>query len=114
MAKKLILSALLLVGSTVLADPADVNLTKTQLDVNFNTMIDAGNVTKNSIQKHIEDQIADSSEEEDSDRSRVLDFVDVEVGIGKEPGVVVDRRFDSVGAPFTFGLIDLKALAKIY
>ena len=114
MGKKMLMAALIVIGSAVHADPADVNLTKTSLDVNFNKMIDAGDATKRSIEKHLDEQISQSSVDEDSERSKVLDFVDVEVGFGKEPSAVVDRRFDSIGEATAFGLIDLKALAKLY
>lgn len=96
------ITALILMGlisAAASADPADVNLSKSSLNVDFNKMIEEGAHNRAEIQKHIDAQIAVSDEEDlDSEKSRVLDFVDVEVGIGEAaPGVVVDRRFDSVG-----------------
>ena len=97
-----------LVSAAASADPADVNLSKSSLNVNFNKMIDEGAHTKNVIQKQLDAKIAISDEEDaDSEKSRVLDFVDVEMGIGESsPGSVVDRRFDSVedAQPVSFDL----------
>ncbi|MGZ3722011.1 MAG: hypothetical protein ACXVA9_03710, partial [Bdellovibrionales bacterium] len=34
-----------------------------------------------------------------ADKKKVLDLVDVEVGVGEDRPVVVDRRYNSVGEP---------------
>jgi len=91
-------------------DPADVNLTKASMNANWNQMIDGNNHSKKDIQKQIDQSLGDTYAEE-SDRSRVLDFVDVEVGWGEAQSNIVDRRFDSVGGP---QVIDLNSLVPNY
>lgn len=87
-----------LVSAAASADPADVNLSKSSLNVDFNKMIDEGTYDRNSIQQRISEQIAITDEDTDSEKSRVLDFVDAEMSIGEsQPGQIVDRRYDSVG-----------------
>lgn len=99
-----------LISAAASADPADVNLSKSSLNVDFNKMIDDGAHTKKNIQKHIDAQIAITDEEDVTERSRVLDFVDAEMSIGEtQPGQIVDRRYDSVADP-----IDLNKLVPNY
>jgi hypothetical protein len=95
-------------------DPADVNLTKSSLNVDFNTMIEGNNTTKKDIQKNIDQSLAEVDAEETSEKSRVLDFVDVEVGWGEQPANnIVDRRFNSVGGPQPVDLNTLMAPDQI-
>lgn len=89
---------------------------KPGLRADFNKMIDEGNHNKKNLQQVIEKKAvvqAELEEENAADRKKVIDFVDVEVGWGNEPGTVVDRRFDSVSEPQIFDvttLFDLQAL----
>ncbi len=86
-----------LVSAAASADPADVNLSKSSLNVDFNKMIDEVHFDKNAIQQRISEQVAITDEDTDSEKSRVLDFVDAEMSIGEsQPGQIVDRRYDSV------------------
>lgn len=65
--------------------------------IDFNKMIDENNVHRNELQ----DGLKNASTQEPQrkmDRSKVIDFIDVEVGVGQTPAVS-DRRFDSVGEP---------------
>ncbi len=93
---KLGIITLVMISTSAYADPADVNLSKESLHVDFNKMIDEGHQAKAKIQKHLDQAITEISEEEDLERSRVLDFVDVEIGWGDTPNTIVDRRFNSV------------------
>lgn len=87
-----------LLSAAASADPADVNLSKSSLNVDFNKMIDEGINNKNEIQHKLSEQIAITDEDEDLEKSRVLDFVDAEMSIGdSQPGQIVDRRYDSIG-----------------
>lgn len=111
-ALKYILTGAMMVSFSALAeDAADVNLTKPALGVDFNKMIDGNNLSKSDIRKHIETKIQEEDAEEVSEESRVLDFVDVEVGWGETPNTIVDRRFDSIDVP---KLIDLEKLVPSF
>ena len=106
--KKIILMMAVLVSASAAADPADVNLTKASFHADFNKMIDSNNNVKKDIQKHIDQSLVDVYAEEDPDRSRVLDLVDLEVGwVNGAPNQIVDRRFNSIADPQP---IDLRAL----
>ncbi len=109
---KTILILALLISGSVSADPADVNLTKASMNADWNHMIDGNNTVKKDIQKHIDQSLTDIYADESSEKSRVLDFVDVEVGWSNDaPNPVVDRRFDSVSGP---QVIDLNSLVPVY
>jgi hypothetical protein len=112
--KHLVLTAIFAVAavstSAFAADPADVNLTKSSMNVDFNTMIEGNNHVKKDIQKNIDQSLAEVDTDETSDKSRVLDFVDVEVGWGEtSPSNIVDRRFNSIGGPQPVDLNTLMA-----
>src|SRR5262245_45078444 len=93
-------------------DPADVNLTKTSENVDWNRMIEGNNIVKKDIQRNIDQSLSEVDAEDVSDKSRVLDFVDVEVGWGSQPvNNVVDRRFNSLGGPQPVDLNTLMAPA---
>ncbi len=95
------------------ADPADVNLSKSSLNVDFNKLIDEGAHSKKQIQQHIDASIAITDEEDAAtmDKSRVLDFVDAEMKVGTDSPTVVDRRYNSVGL---YHPIDLQLLVPNY
>jgi hypothetical protein len=60
-------------------------------------MIEDNNTAKEVIKKDIDLKAAAlQKEQEDAERAKVIDFVDVEVGWGEAPPIV-DRRYDSVG-----------------
>jgi hypothetical protein len=78
---------------------ADDSIRKPLTRIDFNKMIDESNTDKEQLHNQIP-----SAPEEDStaaavkknDKAKVMDFVDVEIGVG-EDRPVVDRRFNSVG-----------------
>jgi hypothetical protein len=92
---------------------------KPALHVDFNKMIDQNNIEKSQLHDSIGERINLSAEEgqklqaetdRNSDRNKVIHFIDVEVaGSGEEAAPVVDRRFDSVGKPRT---VDLNRIKK--
>lgn len=89
MTASLIVSALL--GSVAFAEG------KAATRIDFNKMIDENNVQRGELQQTISADAAKASARK-QDRSKVIDFIDVEVGVGQTPAVT-DRRFDSVGEP---------------
>jgi hypothetical protein len=71
--------------------------------IEFNSLIDSNNQDKTDLQKSMVGKMdkdtpapADATEK---DQKKVLDLVDVEVGLGQDRPVVVDRRYNSVGEP---------------
>lgn len=107
---------LILMSAMPLASAETLLPVKPGLRADFNKMIDEGNHNKKNLQQAIEKKAvvqAELEEESAADRKKVIDFVDVEVGWGNEPGTVVDRRFDSINEPKIFdisSLFDLQAL----
>jgi hypothetical protein len=82
--------------STAFADLPQKSATR----IDFNNMIDSNNTDKQQLQKTVSNKMA--TEEDASsvaDQKKVLDLVDVEVGVGEDRPVVVDRRYNSVGEP---------------
>lgn len=84
--------------------------------IDFNKMIDANNSSRKEITGKIAEKIDEQAAVEKLDapvgaldgseeQSDVVDFIDVELGWGVTPPVV-DRRFDSVGAPRPYKLND--------
>ena len=73
---------------------ADTIVTKPTTPIDFNKMIEDNNVEK----AHLVHRAAQSprAERKKPSNSKVIDFIDVEIGVGETPKVV-DRRFDSVG-----------------
>ena len=66
--------------------------------IDFNKMIDENNSQKAELQKDLGNRGEAKAASSAADKKRVSDFVDVEVGWGKNRPVV-DRRFNSVGKP---------------
>lgn len=80
---------------------ADTHSKKAITQIDFNKMIAENNQTRHQLKKQIDSASADSADKTanvDSDRAKVIDFVDVEVGWGEAPPVV-DRRFDRSTSP---------------
>jgi hypothetical protein len=77
---------------------ADVVTTKPATRIDFNKMIDESNLQKSALHKDVKNQAAQAkaATERTDDKDKVIDFIDVEVGIGQTPALV-DRRYDSVG-----------------
>jgi hypothetical protein len=67
--------------------------------IDFNNMIDSNNSDKQQLEKTVSNKMAVEPEDSASvaDQKKVLDLVDVEVGVGEDRPVVVDRRYNSVG-----------------
>ena len=82
-----------------LASHADnSSVTKSQTHIDFNKMIDDNNSDQSDLQKTIDQKNAanapaDQDKTVTDDKKKVLDFVDVEVGVGQDRPVV-DRRFN--------------------
>jgi phosphoribulokinase len=80
---------------------------RTATHINFNKMIDDSGAEKTQVENKVNDRLdraqmqsprQANTERKASDRSKVINFVDVEVGVGKERPIV-DRRFNSDGDP---------------
>jgi hypothetical protein len=96
-----------LVVLAMVAGPAlaEVSETKPVTKIDFNGMIDANNQTRTEIKKNIDESSAeDEALQERADKTKVIDFVDLEVGMDlNEDGAPVvqqrpvgDRRYNSV------------------
>lgn len=86
-----------LAGSTAFA-AADLQKAATRIE--FNNMIDHNNKEKTQLQQTVANKMAVEPEDDaKADQKKVLDLVDVEVGVGEDRPVVVDRRYNSVGEP---------------
>jgi hypothetical protein len=70
--------------------------TKQALQVDFNRMIEDNNAHQAEIRNDINAKAQALDEEQQAEKQKVINFVDVEVGWGEAPPVV-DRRYDSVG-----------------
>lgn len=95
------IAALMLIAGLGFQAQAQFNEKKAPTRIDFNRMINDNNNTRSELKKDIDQKAnAAASEEDDAqvatDKKKVVDFVDVEVGWGENPPVV-DRRFDSVG-----------------
>jgi hypothetical protein len=69
--------------------------------IDFNKMIDANSSDKNDLEKSVNDKVAVKGKpvaKTNTDKNAVIDFVDEEMNMAKERPIV-DRRFNSVGAP---------------
>lgn len=80
---------------------------KSATHINFNKMIDDSGVEKSEVETKVSDRLDRAQEPQPrqvknerkaSDRNKVINFVDVEVSVGKERPIV-DRRFNSDGDP---------------
>jgi len=72
--------------------------------IEFNSLIDNNNQDSTTLQKSMvgmedKDAPAPADDATVKDQKKVLDLVDVEVGVGQDRPVVVDRRYNSVGEP---------------
>lgn len=84
---------------------AEVSETKPVTKIDFNNMIDANNQTRTELKKNIDETSAAAAAlEERAEKAKVIDFVDLEVGMDlNEDGAPVveqrpvgDRRYNSV------------------
>jgi len=71
--------------------------------IDFNNLIDANNQKKIELQNESA-PVANVQAPKKDDKGKVIDFIDVEIGVGQTP-TLTDRRFDSVDAP---KVVDLK------
>ncbi|MGE0527109.1 MAG: hypothetical protein AB7G93_15815 [Bdellovibrionales bacterium] len=86
---------------------ADSPIQKPALRVDWNRMIEETHQEKQKLHgglEHAADESAPVAVEKTAsasakEKEKVIDFIDMEVGLGDTPGPVVDRRFDSVGEP---------------
>lgn len=86
---------------------ADSLIQKPVTRIDFNKMIDENDNSKMDLEKSVNTQMADipvtNNDRVTDDKSSVMDFVDVEIGLGEDRPVVdrpvVDRRYNSVGEP---------------
>ena len=90
-----------LLGSSAFAEG------KAATRIDFNKMIDENNVHRNELQENLK-AASNKEPQRKMDRSKVIDFIDVEVGVGQTPAVS-DRRFDSTSAPL---VVEVEALTK--
>jgi hypothetical protein len=95
----IIAAAMTSVGSIAFADLPQKAATR----IEFNSIIDQNNAEKQDLQKTVYNK-ADSEDAKDAaapaaDQKRVMDLVDIEVGVSEDRPVVVDRRYNSVGEP---------------
>lgn len=82
-----------------LAALAESPVSKSALRVDFNKMIEENNVQRKEIKQDVDAAVADEKvQQKTADKSKAIDFIDVEIGVGQAPSVV-DRRYDSVGEP---------------
>lgn len=94
-----ILSIILATAASYSAHASDIGH-KEHTRIEFNSMIDQNNSTKDQLQKSVSNKMAVQDEESASaDQKKVMDLVDVEVGVREDKPTVVDRRYNSVGEP---------------
>ena len=91
--RKITLIAILFMSATSVAETV---ASKSALRVNFNKMIEDNNNKRQDLHQDL-DKTPQAATKKD-DKGKAIDFIDVEIGVGQAPSVV-DRRFDSVGAP---------------
>ena len=86
----------IMTSSTVFAELPQKSATR----IEFNSMIDKNNMDKQNLQKTVANKMVMEPEVSASaDQRKVLDLVDIEVGVGEDRPVVSDRRFNSIGEP---------------
>lgn len=104
MTNKILISALIVFFSGS-ASAGGLSHQPTRLD--FNKMIDANARMAKELKKDLNkkyearedsEKTAQAEKAKAAAEKKVIDFVDVEVGVGQSPKIV-DRRFNSVGAP---------------
>jgi hypothetical protein len=96
--KMITLITILFAGSSVLAESV---VSKPATRIDFNKMIEENNVKRNDLQQDINRDASTAqaptkrANAKKDDKSKTIDFIDVEIGVGQTPSVV-DRRFDSI------------------
>jgi hypothetical protein len=93
MKKQILLISMMITAAVFSSSAFSKERAVTRID--FNKMIDENNVKKNELQKE-ETETAQQPKVKKDDKGKVIDFIDVEIGVGQTPSVT-DRRFDSVG-----------------
>ena len=104
----MVVTALLSAGA--FAEPA---MQKTATRIDFNKMIDENNINQRDLQASVTNKMdktepAASESVVKDDKKKVLDLIDVEIGVGQDRPVV-DRRFNSVGEPRVDAELSLRA-----
>jgi hypothetical protein len=80
---------------------AESTVNKEAMRIDFNRMIDANANDKSDLEKRLAEKSQRKRSQEiavQSDKQKVIDFVDVEINLSKERPIV-DRRFNSVDEP---------------
>jgi hypothetical protein len=102
---KLLTVAVLSMMTTYAAAESEIT-ERARTRIDFNKMIATNNVDKQDLQNKVNGQVtADQQQQHQSaENKKVMDFVDVEIGIGRARPVVVDRptvdrRFNSSSEP---------------
>ena len=88
-----------IVSLITMSAAAELAIEKPSTRIDFNTMIDANNNNKEDLQKSVVNKMEVSPEqaaEANEDKAKVMDLVDVEIGLGQDRPIV-DRRFNSIG-----------------
>ena len=90
------LLTLMMLSLVACSASAGVSESKPVTKIDFNNMIDQNNNDRNKLKDGIDASVeSQAAIEERAEKTKVIDFIDVEVGWGEAP-TVVDRRFDSV------------------
>lgn len=87
-----LLSMMFFVSGVAMADD------KASARIDFNKMIDENNLQKNELHRAVSGEEVQNNvakKVKRADKSKTIDFIDVEIGVGDLP--TADRRFDSVG-----------------
>jgi hypothetical protein len=103
--KKTVLILASLLSMKAAADSSDLQNVKVDNKIDFNQLIEEGNEKRQELVKEQASAYVDEDKATEdgpaisaTERKSVVDFIDVEVGVGKTPSVVgVDRRYNSVG-----------------
>jgi hypothetical protein len=103
MGQQIRIIAIIAIVFTSCAALAEAPVSKSALRVDFNKMIEDNNNQRKDLHQDIDVRADDESAQPQAavkkdDKGKVIDFIDVEVGVGQAPSVV-DRRYDSVGEP---------------
>lgn len=84
-----LLIGLLLTSTSIFA----ADLKKKPLNVNFNTLIDQSAVEKEHLERSLKPNFKAPATASNIEKQKVMDFVDMEIGVGEAPKMV-DRRFN--------------------
>lgn len=90
---------------------AESTLKKATTRIDFNNMIDSNNRDKNSLQQSVATEANEAEQTAAADQKKVMDFVDIEVGMG-QARPVVDRRFNSIGEARVDTTFTVELIAK--